>query len=509
MGLSRKSIFLNLFWSSASFLTGIVRTIFLIPIFLSNWDNKLYGYWLLIFSFYSISIYVIEGYSRYTINEYSKLFFREEKSAYEYFGSGLRFLIVLVSVCFALLLIVLNFSTPVEKLFHVGADTISYYKLQYCLLLVFGLAGIHSICKFLGYAISPHGKIYVPERFIALYVLAESVLWVIAALGYLSIFNFFILYFIVLSIVSVLFVVIIARNNSFFRNIFSGGSFKAGLGGSSRSISFIINNFCEKFTVEGLVFIVSSLFSAVMVPVYSATRTLANFMVTGTNMIVATFTIEYQKHNVNKDGRSLFNLFNATWLLVGFIVNYGVVVFYPFLPSIFRFWTKNQLEFNQLFFNYVLAASIFIVYGSNIITYLKSVNRIKEVFIVAVARAAILLILIILFPKKLVFIGLGLLITEFFINCILLNLFLYYELGKMQTGAILGKILWNILPFGITAVYILTNGFISLEPYFKMTITLVIITIGYFIQIMKVDNEVLVVRLQIIKHKLLGGKRSK
>lgn len=507
MSISRKSIFLNLFWSSASFVTSLLRTLLLIPVFLSNWTNQSYGFWLVIFYFYSTVIYVIEGYSRYTINEYSKHFFKDKLSAYKYFGNGLRVLIFASVLSCVLFFIIIQFSYPVEKLFHVNETTIDAYSLQYSLLIILILACVHSIAKYLGYAILPHGKIYVPERFISIYVIVEALIWLIASTGYFTVFQCFVVYGVVLSLVSIFFVFIIARKHSYYKVIFTRGSLKEGLKISVKPLFFIVNNFCEKFTVEGLVIIVSALFSALMVPVYSAIRTMANLMVTGTNMVVSTFTIEYQKHSVNRDGKSLLNLFNATWLLVGFIVNYGIVVFYPFLPSIFRVWTKYKLEFDSLFFNYVLAASIFIVYGSNIITYLKSVNRIKEVFTVSVARAAILLLLIIIFPKKLVFIGLCLLITEFIINMLLLNFFLYFELGKMQTGPVVGKIFWNMLPFAISALYILTNEYFSFEPYIKMTITLIVITVGYFLQIMKVDNEALVVRLQIIKHKLLGKGR--
>ncbi len=504
MSISRKSIFLNLFWSSTSFITSLVRTLFLIPIFLRNWDTETYGFWVVIFTFYSYAIYVIEGYSRYTINEYSKRFFKDERSAYNYFGDGLRFLIFLSGVFIALLLLVFNFTGSVEKLFLVNDEVINAYKLQYCLLLVFILACVHSISKYLGYAILPHGKIYIPERFTAIYVFVESALWIIAALGYMSLFSFFILYAALLAFISVLFVVMIAGKYPFYKRIFLGGHIKNGLKNSFKAFSFVLNNFCEKSTVEGLVFMVSSMFSAIVVPVYYNIRTMVNFMVTGTNMIVATFTIEYQKHNVNKDGRALFNLFTATWLLVGFIINYGTVIFYPFIPGIFRVWTHYKVTFDYDFFNYVLATSVFIVYGSNIITYLKSVNSLRQVFIVSVSRAILLFSLIIIFPKQLVFIGLSLLITEFVINIIILNVMLYYELGRFQYGAVAGKIFWCMVPFITTVAFVLTNQFIDIEAYTKMTITLIVITTVYFFQIMKLDNEALIVRLQTIKYRVLS-----
>jgi hypothetical protein len=424
--------------------------------------------------------------------------------AYAYFGSGMRFLIAFLSLCLVLLFIILNFSTPVVRLFHAGPDVISYHKLQYCLLFAFGLVAVHSVCKYLGYAISPHGKIYVPERFLAIYVLAESMLWLMASLGFFSLVVFFALYFVILSLISILYIVILSRNHSFFKDIFKKGSFKDGFKCAGRSVSFIINNFCEKFTVDGLTFVVSTLFSAVMVSVYSTIRTLANFMVTGTNMVVATFTIEYQKHSINNDGKALFNLFNATWLLVGFIINYGIVVFYPFLPDIFMIWTKHKLVFDERFFDYIIATSIFIVYGSNIITYLKSVNRLKEVFAVSITRATLLLSLIIIFPKQLEYIGLSLLITEFVVNILLLNFMLYRELAHMQYGFMLGKIFWSLLPFIVTSAYILTNRLVDIEVYIKMTLTLVVITIVYLLQIKNLDNEALIIRLQTIKYKFLN-----
>jgi hypothetical protein len=267
------------------------------------------------------------------------------------------------------------------------------------------------------------------------------------------------------------------------------------------------NNFCEKSTVEGLSFLVSGLYTPFMVPLYTTTRTMTNIIVTGANMVVASFIVEYQKLSVTRNGKALFNLFNATWLLVGFIVNYGIVVFYQFMPEIFRVWTKGVLAFDPLFFNYMLASGILIVYGSNIITYLKSINRLKEVVAVSVARALILFPLIVVFPKRLENIGLSVLVTEFVINGLLLNLLLYFELGRLQCGQIVSKIIWNAIPFLITGLYVLSNEYFPIEPYLKMAITLIVLTASYLLQISKIDNEALIVRLQIIKYKIFRREK--
>src|SRR5690606_2465960 len=128
---------------------------------------------------------------------------------------------------------------------------IRFHHLQYCLLLVFMLACIHSISKYLGYAILPHGKIYVPERFLAVYVFAEALIWLIAAFGTLSLLALFALYTTVLAFLSIAFVVIISRQHSFYQDIYSGGDLREGFKEAPRSLSFIVNNFCEKFTVDG------------------------------------------------------------------------------------------------------------------------------------------------------------------------------------------------------------------------------------------------------------------
>ena len=506
MRLSRKSILSSLFWSSAGFITGLVRTILLVPVFLANWDEHLYGFWLLVANFYAISVYVIEGFSRYTINEYSKLFFQDKIKAYKYFGSSFRLIVLLTGGFCIVFFVLLHFTTPIEKIFHVNGGDVKYHYLQYCLLVMFMLACIHSVAKYLVYAVIPHGRIQVPERFIAVYILIEAIIWLIAAAGRLSLINLFLIYSLSLSLVSLLFVWVMVKNNRFYKIILFRDKTVLQLNAAKGSLSLIVSNFCEKFTVEGLNFIVAGFFSALMVPVYTTMRTMANFIVTFTNMVVATFTIEYQKHYVAKDGKSLLNLFNGTWLLIGFIINYGIIIFYPSFPYLFSFWTSGKLIFDEAFFTCILATSICIAYGSNIIIYLKAVNRVREVIVVSVARATILLSLIVIFPKQLIFIGYSLLITEVLINVVLLSGILYYELGRFQYGAVAKKILWNILPFAFTAVYVLLNGLIDIEPYLKMTMALILITVAYFIQIMKMDNEALMVRLQILKYRLLGKK---
>ncbi|MBL7719751.1 MAG: hypothetical protein JNL72_12990 [Flavipsychrobacter sp.] len=455
-----------------------------------------------------MSVYVIEGYSRYNINEYSKLFFKGEERAHTYMGSGLRFMILLSVLAVALMSVVLHVPGWVERLFHSGTDAVAQSHLHYCLLVMFVLACVHSIVKYLAYAVLPYGKVYIPERFGAVYAILEALLWLFAAMRLLSLFWVFFVYAAVLILVSLIFLRSMVKKYDFYQSIFRNGSLKEGVGQAKRSLSMVVNNFCEKFTVDGLNVIVSAFYSAFLVPVYAAKRTMSNLMVTGTNMMVATFTIEYQKHSVNKDGKSLFNLFNATWLLVGIIVNYGIVVFYSFLPDIFRIWTRGKLQMDISLFNYLLATGVFVVYGTNIVTYLKALNKVRLVFIVAVSRAILLLSLIMILPKKLENIGLSLLVTEWTVNIILLNVILYRELVAFHCEDIARKMFWNILPFLLTAGYLLTHAFFPLEPYLKMTITLVILTVVYYLQIMRVDNEALIVRLQVLKYRLTGGKRK-
>jgi O-antigen/teichoic acid export membrane protein len=504
MKISRKNILLNLFWSTLGFFVGIIRSILLVPLFLTHWDKQSYGFWLLIFNFYALSIYTVEGYSRYTVNEYTKKYFVDQNEAYRYFGSGLKTLLFLSVACLALLAIVLAVNHHGYKLFQRDIDTADELELYLGLFIMFALALLHGFTKFAGSAIVPTGKIYVPERFLAFYVIVEVLVWLYAAFRPLDILSLFKVYAIALSSVCFIFLWLLRREYSIYRRLLNPKEFNLGWRTARKSLAMIFNNLCEKMTVDGLSLLVAGWFSAAMVPIYATSRTMTNLMVTGTNMVTATFTIEYQKHHISKDGRSLFNLFNATWLLVGLIINYGVVFFYPFIPDIFEMWTKGRLQFDPVFFNYLIGVALLVSFGSNIITYIKSVNKLRQVFAVSFARAGILLLLVLLVPKRLDMIGASLLITEFIINVLLLPGILYPELRKFGSERIFFRLALSLVPYLITLTYVLIVNFIPIDASIKMALALTLITLAYLLQIWKLDNESFLVRLQVLKYKLFN-----
>jgi hypothetical protein len=135
--------------------------------------------------------------------------------------------------------------------------------------------------------------------------------------------------------------------------------------------------------------------------------------------------------------------------------------------------------------------------------YLKSLNLIRSLYLISIIRAAALAIWVIVFPRTLLNIGYGLLVIEFLINVIVLNIILQIQLVKLECEDTGRKIIWNVLPYVFTALFIFYGYRIDIDNSLKMIVALTLLSIIYYLQIGKTGNETLVVRFQLIKHKIL------
>ena len=498
MRLTRKSFFLNIFWSTTAFIAGIIRGIFLIPLFLRFWEAELYGYYIVLTSLSAYLVYVFDGYTNFSANEYNLKFYKDKEQAYSYLGSGLKFFILTAVVSMALLVLILQllplFATTSAPL-KIGRE------LEYCMYIIAATGFIHCAAKYIGSAIIPTGKIYITQRFFALYVMLETMLWVILAVTA----DDMLVFSTVLNLFSIFFVIVLVRKYSFYGKIFNGGRLREGYTSFKRSLHFIFNNFFERFTGEGLILFVSGLFRGTYLPQsFASVRTMGNVMLTGGNTLYSTFTIEYQRQTARRNGREIINLFNGTWLIVGLLLNFALIVFYPLLDGLYLFWTRYKLPFDPDFFYCILSSTILSVYGFNILLYLKSLNLIKPLYLVSVTRAVTLTAWILIFPKTLIYIGYGLLITEFLINVIVLNIILQIQLAKLECEDITRKIFWNVLPYIFTALFVLFGYQIDMDNSLKMIVALTLLSVIYYFQIGKTGNETLVIRFQLIKHKILS-----
>lgn len=507
MSLTRRNTAITLFWSGLNTLQFFVKNIFFISLFLKYRSGQDYGFWIILMSFYGMTVYVCDGYVRYCLNEYTLKYYKDKVSAIKYFRDGFIFFLVVGLVILALLLALIYYLPLPASIFNTSTAVVHGYGLQYCLYIIIFISLLNCLVRYISGAIEPDGNIHITNRYIALYSLSETVLFFTCIFLSVSLQWIFISMLLFLSLINAIYVFSLFRKYS----VYKGGLIGSVRGGAKlfiRSLLFITNNFFEKLTLDGINFMIAIFYPAtlLLLPVYASNRTMANVLVSTSNVFIGVFTIEYQRLSIQKDAVKLLKMLHAIWLFLGLCINFGLVCIYPVLAGIYRLWTHGKLPVDPLFFYTVFSIVILNVYGSVIIIYLKSLNAIKRLLPVSLVRALLVFLMIILFPKQPLYLVLALLIAEFIVNVILLNILLYRELIRINGLNVASTLLWNVLPYMLTAIFLPASTFLPTGYWTNALAMIAVLLLVYTLQVRHLKNDLLLANLQFLRSKLKKSK---
>ena len=508
MSLTRKNALITIFWSGLNTIQFFLKNIFFISLFLKYRTGQDYGFWIILMSFYGMTVYVCDGYVRYCLNEYNLEYYKDRELATKNFRNGFAFLLLISVVILALLVVFIHYLPLSATVFNTNPVVVESHGLHYCLFIIILVSLMHCIVKYISGAIEPEGNIHITNRYMALYSISETILYFSCIFFAVSFENIFIVMLLLLSSVNGIYVFSLFRRFAVYKHGIWGNVKKGGVL-FGKSLLFIANNFFEKLTLDGVNFMIAILYPPVLLlPVYASTRTMANVMVSTGNTFMGVFTIEYQRLSIQKEAARLLKIFHVIWLVLGVCINFGLVLAYPLLTRIYTLWTHGKLPVNLVFFYIIFSVVIFNVYGALIILYLKSLNSIKLLFPVSLFRALFIFLLAAIFPKEPVYLAVSLLIAEFIVNAILLNVLLYKQLVKINGENIVQGLFWNVLPFMLTAAFLPLNTLLNIG-YAPGTLSMVgILLVAYTLQLKYMKNDLLMANLGLLRSRLVSKKNA-
>lgn len=502
--MSRKrGLVLNTFWIISSTVVGFLRSIILIPVLLKFFSLELYNFWVVLISALAVLVYVFNGFQRYSANEYNLQYYVNKGKAIHLLGSGLR-LFTLVSAILILLATCFAFSgVAVSNFFGTTVETIYQYKLHYCFVFItiVGLANL--LTMYIGTAIEPLGNYYINSRYFALYNVIEVTFWISALFLIQSFFWIFFLYLILILLFNLIFIISLLKKHRVALLVFRNGNIKEGALLFRRSLIFLISNFAEKLSTDGLNFIVTIWYRGVhTLPALQSVRTMSNVFVTGSNSLASTFGFEMQRMTAQEKNAKLVHILQFLWLSIGMLVNLGAILLYPFLMDIYKVWVSNKVAVTEPFFYTIFAMSLIVVYGTIITIYMKVVNEIQKLFVFIVARSVILLTCLFLFPKELFYIAVALYLSEIVFNIFFLNGLLIRIFGKHQELNIYKKIFRSVLPFVLTSLYFMLGYMLPGNVWVNTAIAFAVISSIYLYQLLNEKNFILHELIQTFRNRL-------
>lgn len=470
---TEKRIISGVFVGFISFGLTFIQSILIVPILLSIWGKETYGIWIVLNAGFIILQTLDSGQQSYIGNEFNIKFFSDKKDLRVVLASSLR-IAFLIGIA-QLLIVFFLFLTNTTHL-YLGLDSLTVSKeyLNLCLLLLI-IAWISSgtYASILSKLMIPYGYysksswwgIYKRTgAFLVLIIIALSKGSILdATIGItLSnlVFNFLLLF----------------RIKSLMPDVYPWwhqGNWKTGWVNLRRSSLISISGVLKQFSNNGLILLITNLFGAAVVPLYSTMNTLTNSVTSITNILIQPLQPDLVKFRHQNKYKKLLETFDVNWLISGFIVNVCILVILPFISDIYTIWTRGKIEFDLTFFLLLIWSVSILNFGTPFMVYIDSLNRIKQNFVIVILKL-LLVFGISLFLSNyigIISIGIAIAIAQFLTFFLLPYLFFHAEfrssgfkinhkdiLVKMIPSLLLGIIFFLIILFKINLFILSFSG---------------------------------------------------
>lgn len=443
------------------FLTNLVYSIVLVPLFIEYWGVEKYSIWLLIFAFVMIMRTVDLGHQNFVGNEFNKMLFKDKDLAIQILRSstwvavGIGFLELLIFIGLdlaGLTPIVTGITEP--NFIQESRIGILYFLIVW--LMVGSVGGIVArVLLPLGYY--THTVILG----IALKVL-EIIVILVATVNKFSITNLCLWLSLSYLIQSIYVFWHVKKLLPDIFPLWKGANTQLGIKNFFKSIGYTITGSVEQLNVNGVVLLISSLISSMLVPAFTTLRTVSNLFMQPLMLVMGPLQPELTRYHMQNCGNKIEQIVYTSWFINAIVVGIPMILITPFLSEIYHYWINGSMLFNMGMF-WLLAVSVLLInYGKTFQLYLSGINNLKAVLLISTVR------FVLIFGTSLILyhslgwyaMGIGIVMAEVVCSILLPLLFVNRELQRMGSGIKMSIAALGILPVivNVFLAYSLTLG---------------------------------------------------
>lgn len=475
-----------------SFIFSFIQTIITVPVLLKYWGSEKYGVWLALYASFILLQSLDIGHINYIGNKINISYHIEKSYLRNTLASSFLMAIIigLLQILLVIFLILFNFLPSV-----IGLDTniINRYSIEISLfiLITFWLLS-GSIGGILHRLMLPTGYYFQSQWWVILYRFCQFLSIIIAAMLGGSILEATVAYVLVQFVVYGFTFLYVKKKIPELYPWWQGANFKIGFSNFKKSLVLTFTNFIQQLSNNGLLLLIANIFSAIYLPIFTTIRTMTNTALSITNILINAILPDFIRYHAKKEKEKLNSVFNANWFFSGLIVNMGLVIAIPFAGILFKFWTRNIINFDYNLFISLAASISLINFGAGLYNYVYGINNLRAVTVITISRT------IILFGFSyylsgimgLAGIGVAVLISEIFSSLILPYFFVQKVLKSINGSLDLKTSLTAAAPPFIILIFAATALFGIEFNYYIWSITLFLIIVSYLINWIILDIEV-------------------
>lgn len=387
---TEKRIVSGVFVGFISFALGFVQAILLVPILLTYWGNEIYGFWLVLNAGYIILQTLDSGHQQFIGNEFNIIFFSAKKELKSVLASSLRIASV-IGLVQLIVVFILVITSSIHFFLGLDAVTVQLQLLNVCLIvLIIGWISSGTFTAIILKLLIPYGYYSkmiwwgIYKQFGSFFVL------IIIAINRGSLLTATIGITIFTLLINLLF---LYRIKVLLPDLFPwwrDGNLKVGWKNFKNSSLLSLSTVIYQFSSNGLILLITNLFGAIVVPLFTTIRTLTNSITSMTNILIQPLQPDIVKFRVQNEFKKITDTFDINWLISGAIINVGALIVLPFIIDIYEIWTRGKIEFNFPLF-LLLTWSVSIVnFGTAFIVYINSMNKLKLNFLIVITKLVLI-----------------------------------------------------------------------------------------------------------------------
>jgi len=445
--------------AKVSFVTGVstllvvVFQVISVPICLKYWGKEAYGSWLSLFAAFVLVRSMDAGFISYVGNKLNYLYHQNQSALREHMASSITGIAVIGMIQLSIGILAI-FSDAIFLFLDISSEQMPDYHSNFALLVLIGswvLSG-----AYLGIVhrlLIPTGLMYQAAWWSMGFQASQFAAIILAAMLQFDLFQISLLYaFIQFSIYLSSAVYIRLKLPSYYP-WWQGFRFAIGIKDLIRSMLLTVSNFIQQGSISGVVILISALSGPAFVPVFTTVRTLVNLWTNITNVLTNPLLPDVVRYYAKNEIHKLITINQAYWVLVGSIVNFGVLITYPIIEPLYSYWTIDEVALDKSLLCLLLGSIVLSNIGGLISLYFNGINSLGILMVVSVIRFTLSLVVgsFLFLYIGLAGFGMGIMIGELLV----LLVFIYYFFKSALHGQKVELSLFSLAPITVSTVSVL------------------------------------------------------
>ncbi|MGH8433929.1 MAG: hypothetical protein ACRERX_05515 [Pseudomonas sp.] len=416
-----------------STLTSIGFQLVSVPICLKYWGKETYGSWLALYAAFMLIRSLDAGLVSYVGNKLNYLYHQDQTELRHHLASATAG----VAIIAVLQLVIGLLATLVEvTATGLGVSAADHQSRLALLVLVCTWALSGPYLGIVHRLLIPAGFMYQAAWWGMGFQVSQFVAIILAAMLRFNMIQTSLLFAFVQASIYLASAIYIRQKLPDFYPWWRGVRPRVALKDLGSSMALAASNLIQQGLTNGTVMLVSILSGPAAVPIFTTARTLANLWTNVTNVLSTPLVPDVVRYHATSQGGKLISISQAYWVLVGSIVNLGVLITFPLIESMYGYWTAHAVVFDKTLLCLLLAAVVIANAGGLMTLYFNGINSLRVVLIAAAGKGVLSVVMgtVLFFSSGLAGFGAGVLGGELFALLMQARYFLGGKLLRHRVG---------------------------------------------------------------------------